>query len=61
MKIAVLVPDEVFEAGEHLARQLGICLSARGVDRQLLTQRVRAVPGTTMRQVDEGLRLIHGL
>lgn len=23
MKIAISVPDEVFEAGEHLARQLG--------------------------------------
>lgn len=31
------------------------------LDRQLLTQRVRAVPGTTMRQVDEGLRLVLGL
>jgi hypothetical protein len=24
MKIAIFVPDEVFEAGEHLARQLGL-------------------------------------
>jgi mRNA interferase MazF len=31
------------------------------LDRQLLTQRVRAVPGTTMRQVDEGLRLVLGV
>ncbi len=31
------------------------------LDRQLLTQRVRAVPGTTMRHVDEGLRLVFGL
>jgi len=31
------------------------------LDRQLLTQRVRAVPGTTMRKVDEGLRLVLGL
>jgi mRNA interferase MazF len=159
MKIAISVPDEVFEAGEHLARQLGISrsqlysdalasyLSARNsrissmkrgevwwaslpaptgsgrgfrrpvlviqsdpfnhsriativaavitsnlaladspgnvrmgksesglakpsvvnvsqvvtLDRQLLTQRVRAVPGTTMRHVDEGLRLVLGL
>jgi len=27
----------------------------------LFTQRVRAVPGTTMRHVDEGLRLVLGL
>lgn len=27
MKIAISVPDEVFEAGEHLARQLGISRS----------------------------------
>jgi len=45
MKIVISVPDEVFEAGEHLARQLGISrsqlysdalatyLSARGADR----------------------------
>jgi mRNA-degrading endonuclease toxin of MazEF toxin-antitoxin module len=31
------------------------------LDRRVLTQRVRAVPGTTMRQVDEGLRLVLGL
>ena len=27
MRIAISVPDEVFEAGEHLARQLGISRS----------------------------------
>jgi predicted transcriptional regulator len=27
MKFAISVPDEVFEAGEHLARQLGISRS----------------------------------
>jgi predicted transcriptional regulator len=27
MKIAISVPDEVFEAGEHLAQQLGISRS----------------------------------
>ena len=27
MKIAISVPDEVFEAGEHLARQLGVSRS----------------------------------
>ena len=31
------------------------------LDRRVLTQRVRAVPGTTMRHVDEGLRLVLGL
>ena len=31
------------------------------LDRQLLTQRVRAVPGTTLRHVGEGLRLVRGL
>jgi len=31
------------------------------VDRQLLTERVRAVPSTTMRTVDEGLRLVLSL
>jgi len=31
------------------------------LDRQLLTQRIRSVPGTTMRDVDEGMRLVLGL
>jgi len=31
------------------------------LDRRVFTQRVRAVPGTTMRHVDEGLRLVLGL
>lgn len=31
------------------------------LDRQLLTQRVRAVPGAALSQVDEGLRLALGL
>jgi mRNA interferase MazF len=31
------------------------------LDRQLLTQRVRAVPAVSMRQVEEGLRLVLGL
>ena len=31
------------------------------LDRRVLTQRVRAVPGTTMRHVDEGLHLVLGL
>lgn len=32
MKIAISVPDEVFEAGEHLARQLGVSRSQRYSD-----------------------------
>jgi len=31
------------------------------LDRGVLTQRIRAVPGTTLRSVDEGLRLVLGL
>lgn len=31
------------------------------LDRRVLTQRVRAVPGATMRNVDEGLRLVLSL
>jgi mRNA interferase MazF len=31
------------------------------LDRQLLTQKVRTVPGSTMRHVDEGIRLVLGL
>jgi mRNA interferase MazF len=34
---------------------------AMTVDRELLTERVRAVTSTTMRTVDEGLRLVFGL
>jgi len=30
------------------------------LDRCVLTQRIRAVPGTTLRNVDEGLRLVLG-
>lgn len=31
------------------------------LDRSVLTQRIRAVPGATLRNVDEGLRLVLGL
>ena len=31
------------------------------LDRELLTQRVRALPAETMRDIDEGLRLVLGL
>ena len=32
MKIAISVPDEIFEAGEHLAKQLGLSRSQLYVD-----------------------------
>jgi mRNA interferase MazF len=31
------------------------------LDRGVLTQRIRAVPATTLRKVDEGLRVVLGL
>jgi mRNA interferase MazF len=31
------------------------------LDRELLTQRVRGLPADTMRQIDEGLRLVLGV
>jgi mRNA interferase MazF len=31
------------------------------LDRELLTQRVRALPADTMRNIDEGLRLVLGV
>jgi len=31
------------------------------LDRKLLSQKVRAIPGSVMRQVDDGLRLVLGL
>jgi len=31
------------------------------IDRKLLTERVRAIPGPTMRQIDDGIRLVLGL
>lgn len=31
------------------------------IDRKLLTERIRAMPGSAMRNVDEGIRLVLGL
>jgi metal-responsive CopG/Arc/MetJ family transcriptional regulator len=62
MKIAISVPDEVFEAGEHLVRQLGISrsqlysdalvayLSTRGA--QAVTDRLNAVYEMASSRVD---------
>jgi metal-responsive CopG/Arc/MetJ family transcriptional regulator len=46
VKIAISVPDEVFEAGEHLARQLGVSRSQLYSDalaQYLTAQRAAAV------------------
>ena len=65
MKIAISVPDEVFEAGEHLARQLGVSrsqlysdalatyLSARGA--QQVTARLNAIFATQPADLDPAL------
>jgi hypothetical protein len=62
MKIAISVPDQVFEAGEHLARQLGLSrsqlysdalaayLSTRGA--QAVTARLNAVYETASSKLD---------
>jgi metal-responsive CopG/Arc/MetJ family transcriptional regulator len=62
MKIAISVPDQVFEAGEHLAQQLGLSrsqlysdalaayLSTRGA--QAVTARLNAVYETASSQLD---------
>jgi metal-responsive CopG/Arc/MetJ family transcriptional regulator len=66
MKIAISVPDEVFEAGEHLARQLGVSrsqlysdalaqyLSARGAAE--VTARLNAVYSTHSADLEPALR-----
>jgi metal-responsive CopG/Arc/MetJ family transcriptional regulator len=63
MKVAISVPDEVFEAGEHLARQLklsrsqlysdalALYLSARGAT--AVTARLNAVYGSNTSNLDE--------
>lgn len=63
MKIAISVPDEVFGAGEHLARQLKISrsqlysdalalyLSARGAE--AVTARLNAVYAANASNLDE--------
>jgi len=62
MKIAISVPDQLFEAGEHLAQQLGLSrsrlysdalaayLSIRGA--QAVTARLNAVYETTSSKLD---------
>ena len=66
MKIAISVPDEVFEAGEHLARQLGVSrsqlysdalatyLSARGA--QEVTARLNAIFALQPADLDPALK-----
>ena len=65
MKIAISVPDEVFEAGEHLARQLGVSrsqlysdalatyLSARGAKE--VTARLNAIFAAQSSELDPAL------
>jgi predicted transcriptional regulator len=66
MKIAISVPDTVFEAGEHLARQLGISrsqlysdalatyLSVRGADE--VTARLNALYRTQSPGMDTAIQ-----
>jgi len=66
MKIAISVPDGVFEAGEHLARQLGISrsqlysealatyLSARGAEE--VTARLNTVYGVQSSEIEPALQ-----
>jgi metal-responsive CopG/Arc/MetJ family transcriptional regulator len=65
MKIAISVPDDVFEAGEHLARQLGVSrsqlysdalaqyLSAKGA--AAVTARLNAVYSASPAALDPAL------
>jgi hypothetical protein len=56
MKIAISVPDGIFEARAYLARQSGVSRS------QLYSDAVvRALPAVTLRSVDDGIRLVLGL
>ena len=66
MKIAISVPDTVFEAGEHLARQLGVSrsqlysdalatyLSARGAEE--VTARLNALYAAQPSQIEPALQ-----
>jgi metal-responsive CopG/Arc/MetJ family transcriptional regulator len=66
MKIAISVPDDVFEAGEHLARQLGVSrsqlysnalaqyLTARGATE--VTARLNAVYSAHSADLDPALQ-----
>jgi predicted transcriptional regulator len=49
MKIAISVPDEVFQAGEHLARQLGISRSQLYADALSAYLSVRGSAAVTAR------------
>lgn len=55
MKIAISVPDEVFQAGEHLAHQLGISRSQLYADALAAYLSVRGAAAVTAR-LDE----VHG-
>jgi hypothetical protein len=55
MKIAISVPDEVFQAGEHLAKQLGISRSQLYADALAAYLSVRGAAAVTAR-LDE----VHG-
>lgn len=54
MKIAISVPDEVFQAGEHLARQLGISRSQLYADALSAYLSVRGAAAVTAK-----LNVIH--
>jgi metal-responsive CopG/Arc/MetJ family transcriptional regulator len=66
MKIAISVPDNVFEAGEHLARQLGISrsqlysdalatyLSVRGAEE--VTARLNSLYGAQASEIEPALQ-----
>jgi predicted transcriptional regulator len=49
MKIAISVPDEVFQEGEHLARQLGISRSQLYADALSAYLSVRGAAAVTAR------------
>ncbi|MEY2855035.1 MAG: hypothetical protein RL030_2167 [Pseudomonadota bacterium] len=52
MKIAISVPDEVFQAGEHLAQQLGISRSQLYADALSAYLSVRGAAAVTSRLND---------
>jgi hypothetical protein len=70
MKVAISIPDPVFEAGEHLARQLKLSrsqlysdalaayLSSRGA--VAVTAQLNAVYATTPSRLDESLTKAQG-
>ena len=70
MKIAISVPDPVFQAGEHLAQQLKLSrsqlysdalaayLSSRGASE--VTARLNTVHGATQSTLDSGLARAQG-